>query len=220
MRKDTGSTVAGVGGGPPGLNQLPGLDTGAFGGGGKFSKPFPDMQIESSNRYPRGAGGAASSSNNLDYEFNKHASRAAGLSAGATSFSPASAQLSAATASSNDPSTFNENIVTIVLLCHVEHLPSNNVASVKVTSPIPRSFDEIEFMMRRSTTDPQLWGVSVQIPRSSAFFEYKYIVSTADNRPTIWKENRHPRNMSLLNVPPNQVQLELNDYFQDPVRSA
>jgi len=207
IRKETGSAAAAGGGGerPPGLQQLSGLDPSAF-GGKKFSKPFPDMQIDSANRYPSGGSG----------------SNTGGLSAGAVSFSPATTQLTSAPTSLNEPSTFNngENNVTIVLLCHVEHMPSSNVASVKVTSPIPRSFNEAEFMMRRSTTNPRLWGVSVQIPRSSSFFEYKYIVSSSDTRPTIWKENRHPRNLSLLNIPQNQVRIELNDYFQNPVRSA
>jgi len=112
--------------------------------------------------------------------------------------------------------------VTIVLLCHVEHMPSSNVASVKVTSPIPRSFNEAEYMMRRSTTNPRLWGANfnVQIPRSSSFFEYKYIVSSSDAVPTIWKENRDARSISLLIIPQNQGRIEVHDYFQFPVRGT
>jgi hypothetical protein len=208
MRKDSAGPSKAAGADPPGLDQQPpGLEVvpDANHTQSLFAKPFPDVQTS-----------------DIDFEFNQHASRAAGLSAGAISFSPANAQLSSpATTASGEPiPSENLETVTIVLLCHVQHLTAGTVANVKVTSPIPRSFNEQEFMMRRSTTDPKLWGVSVQLPRASTFFEYKYIVTSTDSRPAVWKENRHPRSLSLLNVSSQQSLIELNDYFQNPVRSA
>ena len=166
-------------------------------GSGKFGKPFPEIERDT---LPI----------NEDLDITSAYRSTSGLSASASSFQPSKGfVLPPAENSSHE-------VIKLVLLCHIDQIPVQNVVSVKVISPIPQSVHDQEFLMRRSSTDLRLWAVSIQIPRSTAFFEYSYVLLT--DRESSWREQCAVRTVNLTYVPQKQVQVELNDFFQTPIR--
>jgi len=137
------------------------------------------------------------------------------LSPEAQSFSPG-APLPGAALMGHRAVPVTPKTLAIVLTCSVRHASPSSVAKVQVNIPFTdvygiKKFES--FYMRRSATDPYLWGAKVDVPRPAAHFEYTYVIINSMNMS--FREGRSIRRLSLDVVAATQDKIELDDKF-DP----
>ncbi len=186
----------------------------AAGGGDDFAKPnsFDNDSRRNSNSSDTFGPTGIEAGNNLDLFLGIN-NGLSSLSPGAASFSPI---VKNGMSNGNlPPLPTPSETIDIVLTCSIKHMLPNSVAEVRVSSPIVNSFgvkqkDHV-FSMSRSSSDPQLWGARLKIPRATDMFEYKYI--TVDTMRTSSDEARAIRRLNLSLVSGRQSTIELDDTF-------